>query len=167
MSKILPIGYTETKMGRDMAVFFFIVATAVSVILVKSGMEIKNTVFLFCGAAVLAFLFILTDVSTNKKNKEQIAHMKKMLACPSVVGNVVEIKKYHRGLGGKLKEIKPDDIIAYKNCVYKIIASCINAENNEIIVESEIYVNNPKRFLKGNRVRVYYSSDNEYWIDVN
>lgn len=166
MSKIKPIGYSETKMGKGMAIFLVIFVTILSIVLVSSGMDIKYTIYLFAVAGGLSILFILSDLSSNKKNKAKIMHMEKMLKCPSLVGSVVEVKKYYHGLNGKLKEIKPGIYVKSKHCVYTIIASFINDENNEVIVESKPYATSPKEYLKDNRVIIHYSTDNEYWIDV-
>lgn len=167
MSKILPIGYSETKMGRGLAIFFLIFATVLSIILVSSGMEMKYTLYLFGVAAVLGILFVLTDLSSNKKNKKRIIHMEKMLKCPYVVGTVVEVKKYYYGLNGKLKEIKPGFYVKSSRCAYTIIASFLDDENNEVLVESKPYATSPKEYLENNRVKIYYSIDNEFWIDVD
>lgn len=167
MSKILPIGYSETKMGRGIAIFFLIFATILSIILVSSGMEIKYTIYLFGVAAGLSILFVLTDLSSNKNNKTRICHMEKMLKCPYVEGTVVEVKRYYYGLNGKLKEIKPGIYVKSKDCAYTIIASFFDDENNEVLVESEPYATSPKEYLESNRVNIHYSTDNEYWIDVN
>lgn len=167
MSKILPIGYSETKMGRDLAIFFLIFATILSIILVNGGMEIKYTIYLLGVAVGLGVLFVFTDLYSNKKNKTRIIHMEKMLKCPYVVGTVVEVKKYYYGLNGKLKEIKPGYYIKSKNCAYTIIATFCDDENNEVLVESKPYATSPKGYLESNRVKIYYSADNEFWIDVN
>lgn len=167
MSKVVPIGYSETKMGRGIAIFFLIFVVAVSVILVNSGMGIKYAVYLFAGAAVFSVLFIIADLSSNKKHRERITHMEKMLKCPYVTGSVIEVKKYYRGLNGKIKEIKPGLYIKAKDCAYTIRASFIDADNNEILVESKPYALNPERMLESNKVRIYYSTANEFWIDIN
>lgn len=166
MNKILPIGYSETKMGRGVAIFFLVFASILSLILVSSGMEIKYTIYILGVAAVLGFLFLLTDFSTNKKNRTQIIHMEKMLKCPYVEGTVVEVKKYYYGLNRKLKEIKPGYYVKSKDCAYTIIASFFDAANNEVLVESKPYATNPKEYLKRNKVKIHYSTENEYWIDM-
>lgn len=167
MNEILPIGYSETKMGRGITIFFLTFAAILSVILVCSGMEIKYAIYLLGVAAGLGILFVLTDLFTNKNNKTRILHMEKMLKCPYVVGTVVEVKKYYYGLNGKLKEIKPGYYIKSKDCAYTIIASFIDHENNEVLVESKPYATSPKEYLENNRVNIHYSTDNEFWIDVN
>lgn len=167
MSKILPIGYCETKMGRDIAIFFMIFATVLSIILVNSGMEINNTFYLFGVAAGLGILFVLIDLYLNKNNKIRIMHMEKMLKCPYAVGTVVEVKKYYYGLNGILKEIKNGYYIKSKHCAYTIIASFFDDENNEVLVESKPYATSPKGYLESNRVKIHYSTDKEFWIDIN
>lgn len=166
LKKMLPIGYNETKMGRGIAIFFMIIATILSIILVNSGMKIKYTIYLFGVAVGLGFLFVLTDLYSNKNNKTKIIHMEKMLKCPYAVGTVVEVKKYYYGLKGKLKEIKPGHYIKSKYCAYTIIASFIDDDNNEVLVESEPYATSPEGYLKNNRVNIHYSTDNEFWIDI-
>lgn len=167
MNKILPIGYSETKLGRDIAILFLGFATVLSIILVSGGMEIKYTIYLFGVAAVLGILFVLLDLSSNKKNKTRIIHMEKMLKCPYVVGTVVEVKQYYYGLRGKLKEIKPGYYYKAKDCAYTIIALFWDDDNNEVLVESKPYATKPKECLESNRVHIHYSTDNEFWIDVN
>jgi len=61
MSKILPIEFRETKIGRTIAVFFVVLAAILSVQLVNSGMEIKYTAFIFAGAIVFARGVNFTD----------------------------------------------------------------------------------------------------------
>lgn len=165
MSKILPIGYSETKLGRGIAIFFLIFATVLSIVFISSGMEMKYTLYVFGVAAGLGILFVLTDFSSNKNNKTKILHMEKMLTCPYVVGTVVEIKRYYYGLNGKIKEIKPGYYVKSKDCAYTIIASFCDDENNEVLVESKPYATNPKGYLESNRVNIHYSTDNEFWID--
>lgn len=167
MSKLLPIGYNETKTGKGIAVFFLIFASVLSIILVNSGMEIKYTLYLFGVAAGLGILFVLTDISTNKINKTRIIYMEKMLKCPYAVGTVVEVKKYYYGLNGKIKEIKPGYYVKSKHCAYTIIATFVDDKNNEVLVESKPYATSPKGYLENNRVKIHYSTDNEFWIDVN
>lgn len=167
MSKILPIGYSKTKMGRGIAIIFLIFAAVLSIVLVNGGMEIKYAIYLFGVAAGLGILFVLTDLCANKNNKIRITYMEKMLKCSYAVGTVVEVKRYYYGLNGKLKEIKPGIYVKSKHCAYTIIASFFDTENNEVLVESKPYATNPKGYLENNRVKIYYSTDNEFWIDVN
>jgi len=164
MSKISPIGYSETKLGRGIAVFFIIFAAILSIILVSSGMDIKYIIYLFGVAVGLSILFVLTDIYSNKTRN---SHMEKMLKCPYVEGTVVEVKKYYRGLNRKLIEIKPGFYIKSKDSVYTIIASFIDENNNEVVVESKPYAHSPEGYLESKKVNIHYSTDNEYWIDVN
>lgn len=167
MSKITPIGYSKRKMGRDIAIFFLVLAAILSVILVNNGMDIIYIAYLFAGTVALGIAFILTDVFFNKNNNAKVEHMEKMLKCPYVVGSIVEVKKYYRRLDGNIVDIKPGVYVKSKDSVYKIFATFINTDNDEILVESEPYVSIPQKVLKSKRVKIYYSLDNEYWIDIN
>lgn len=140
MSKIVPIGYSKKTLGRDVAIFFLILVTILSVILVNNGMDIIYIAYLFAGAIVLGIVFILTDVLFNKNNNTKIEHMEKMLKHPYVVGSIVEVRKYYRRLDGNIVDIKPGFYVKAKDSAYKIFASFNNSENEEILVESEAFV---------------------------
>ena len=88
-----------------------------------------------------------------------------MLECPSVKGEIREIKKSPYFLG-KVHEELNDKNKRYNHYAYQIVAAFYDNENKiEKLISSEPYARDPRVFISGNTVRIHYSSDGNYWID--
>ena len=116
---------------------------------------------------VLALLCIVSDVTSNAKNKKKIAHRKAMLSCPKVRGKVVQVKRNPYFFGREFKET-PNVYTKGNNTVYRIVASvCIPTTGEETLVTSEAYSRTVDSFVSDGFVDVYYSSRGEYWIELS
>jgi hypothetical protein len=90
MNKINPIGYSKKSMGIFLAVAIAVGTLLLTFLLVKGGANFSDMKYFCIIAGVLALLCVISDFTTNRKNKTKIAHMQYMLSCPSVAGEVSE-----------------------------------------------------------------------------
>ncbi|MBQ7767186.1 MAG: hypothetical protein IJ397_10125 [Lachnospiraceae bacterium] len=162
-----PIGYSRKSIGIFLAVAICVGAGALMAIFVSSGATFSDIKYFGIVAGVLAILCIISDITSNIKNKKKIAHRKIMLSCPKTRGKVVEVKRNPYFFGKELKEnlnINPMG----KNVVYRIAASVCNpSTGEEVIVTSEPYGRMADSFIKDGYVDVHYSSNGEYWIELS
>lgn len=120
-------------------------------------------------AVVLALLCILSDVTTNRKNKKRIMHREYMLSCPCAKGEVIEIKRIPFYFGKEFSAQSFPKIPVYhtgKHAVYRIVVlfeSPITGREEKIV--SEKYSWSVESYIKEKRVNVHYSSNGEYWIE--
>ena len=165
MKKLNPIGYSKSSVGTGFGVFIIVFGIVLMAIIVKNGASAADAKYLMIGAAVLAVLFGLIDFTSNLKNSKKISYMNDMLECPSVKGEIREIKKSPYFLG-KIHENLNDKNQRYNHYAYQIIAAFYDNESkNEKLIKSEPYARDPRVFISGNTVRIHYSSDGNYWID--
>lgn len=165
MKMIRPIGYSKSKIGTEFSVVLLIIATVIAVLLVKGGAAWKDAKYIIIGGAVLAVIFVLSDITSNFRNSKKIAHMNEMLQAPSVKGEIKEIRRAVYFMG-KLRAVDENEHISYKHYVYRIVAVFRDeADGAEKTVISEPYARDPKIFLSGNNVEIHYSADGAYWIE--
>lgn len=159
---IRPIGYSKSKVGTCFSIFFMTVAAVIAALLVKGGADWSDAKYIIIGGAVLAVFFILSDVTTNLKNRKNILHMNEMLQAPYVKGEIKEIRKSAYVMG-KLRTYNEN--VRYKHYVYQIVVIFSDEEGNEKTVISEPYSRDPQIFLNGNSVNIHCSSDGVHWIE--
>ena len=162
-----PIGYSRKSIGIFLAVAICVGAGALMAIFVSSGATFSDIKYFGIVAGVLAILCIISDITSNIKNKKKIAHRKTMLSCPKVRGKVVEVKRNPYFFGKEFKE-NPHINPMGRNVVHRIVASVCNpSTGEEILVMSEPYGRNVNPFIKDGYVDVYYSQNGEYWIELS
>ena len=160
------MGYGKSSLGTCFGVFIILGGVWLTTTLVKSGADMADAKYILIVAAVLAFLFILMDLTNNVKNRKNIEHMHRMLEYPTVKGKITEVKKYRYNLGVR-EEIAPDNY-RYHSCVYRIIASFYDEKNGcEKRITSELYARDPRRWTLSDRVDIHYSPNGEYWIELD
>lgn len=166
MNKIIPIGYSKKNMGIFLAVAIAVGTLLLIFLLVKSGADFSDMKYFCIIAGVLALLCVISDFSTNRTNKTKIAYMQYMLSCPSVTGEVSEIKRIPYYFGREFKENRIFSAMGH-NVVYRLVVSFHSpVTNKEEIVVSEPYGRNVVPYVKDNNVAVHYSQDGEYWIEI-
>lgn len=162
-----PIGYSRKSIGIFLAVAICIGAGALMAIFVSSGAKFSDIKYFGIVACVLAILCIISDITTNIKNKKKITHRKIMLSCPKTRGKVVEVKRNPYFFGKELKE-SPHINPMGQNVVYRIVASVCNpSTGEEILVTSEPYGRNISHFIQDGYVDVHYAQNGEYWIELS
>lgn len=162
-----PIGYARKSIGIFLAVAVCVGAGVLMAIFVSSGATFSDIKYLGIVAGIIAFLCILSDITSNLKNKKKIAHMKQMLSCPKVKGKVVEVKRNPYFFGREWKE-NPHINPMGKNVVFRIVASVCNpSTGDDVIVTSEPYSRNVDSFIEDGYVNIHYSPNGEYWVDLS
>lgn len=162
-----PIGYSRISIGTFLAVAICVGTGVLIAILIGSGATFSDVKYFGIVAGILAFLCIISDLTSNIKNKKKIAHRKTMLSCPKVQGKVIEVKRNPYFFGRELKE-NPHINPMGKNVVFRIAASVCNpSTGEEVQVTSEPYSRNVDSFVKDGYVDVHYSSNGEYWIELS
>ena len=165
MKMIRPIGYSKIRIGTEFSAIVLIIATVIAVLLVKGGAAWEDAKYIIIGGAVLAVVFVLSDITSNLKNSNKIAHMNEMLQAPFIKGEIKEIRRAVYFMG-KLRVVDPNAHISYKHYVYLIVAVFHDDTGEaEKTVISEPYARDPKIFLSGNNVEIHYSADGAYWIE--
>lgn len=97
---------------------------------------------------------------------KNILHMEYMLECSAVKGEVVEIRRIPFYFG-KEPPNHPHIYLMGKNVVYRIVVSFENpATGMEEKVVSEKYGRNVDLYIKEKCVKVQYSPNREYWIEI-
>ena len=164
---MIPIGYARKSIGTFFAVAICIGTGVLISIFVSSGATFSDVKYFGIVAGGLALLCILSDITSNLKNKKRIAHMKRMLSCPSIRGKVVEVKRIPYFFGREVKE-NPRINAMGKHVVFRIVASVCNpSTGEEELVTSEPYSRNVDAYMKDGYVNVHYSQNGEYWIDIS
>ncbi len=166
MNKIIPIGYSKKNMGIFLAVAIAVGTLLLTFLLVKSGADFSDMKYFCIIAGVLALLCVISDFTTNRTNKTKIAYMHYLLSCPSVTGDVSEIKRIPYYFGREFKENRIFSAMGH-NVVYRLVVSFHSpVTDKEEIVVSEPYGRNVASYVKDNNVTVHYSQDGEYWIEI-
>ena len=166
MTQMTPIGYEKNSLGTCFGVFIILGGVWLTTTLVKSGADLSDIKHIMIGVAILAFLFILMDLTNNVKNRRNIEHMHRMLEYPTVKGKIAEVKRYRRNFG-TCEEITPDNH-RYRKLVYSVVASFYDEKNGcEKKIVSELYARDPRRWTLSDRVDIHYSPDGEYWIELD
>lgn len=164
---MLPINYSKKTIGLSLAVAICIGAGVLMAIFLSSGATFSDIKFFGIAALILALLCIVSDITSNTKNKKKIAHRKAMLSCPKVRGKVVEVKRNPYFFGREFKET-PNVYTKGKNTVYRIVAAVCNpVSGEETLVTSEAYGSNVDSFIIDGFVDVHYSTNGEYWIELS
>lgn len=166
MKKIKPMGYERTSMGVFLAIAIVIGAVFIMTMLVGNGASLADMKIFGFAAAILAILCILSDVTTNRKRKQNIMHMEYMLFCPAVKGEVQEIRRIPYYIG---KEYPNDPLYQYEemHVIYRIVVSFQDpATGTEKTIVSEKYRRNVEPYIKDRSVKVHYSPNQEYWIEI-
>lgn len=166
MNKIIPIGYSKKNMGIFLAVAIAVGTLLLTFLLVKSGADFSDMKYFCITAGVLVLLCVISDFTMNRKNKTKIAHMQYMLSCPSVKGEISEIKRIPYYFGREFKENRIFSAMGH-NVVYRLAVSFHSpVTDKEEIVVSEPYSRNVDSYVNDNNVAVHYSQDGEYWIEI-
>lgn len=164
---MIPIGYSRKSIGTFLAIAICVGAGALMAIFVSSGAMSLDIKYFGIVAGVLAILCIISDITSNIKNKKKIAHRKTMLSCPKTRGKVVEVKRNPYFFGRELKE-NPHINPMGKNVVHRIVVSVCNpSTGEEVLVTSEPYDRRVDSFIKDGYVDVYYAQNGEYWIELS
>lgn len=162
-----PIGYTRKNTGTFLAIAICVGASVLISMFVSNGAKFSDVKYLGIMAAILALFCILSDITSNFKNKKKIAYMKQMLSCPKTQGQVIDVKRIPYFFGREMKE-NPHIYPMGKNVVFRIVASVYNASTGEeVMVTSEPYSQNVDSYIKDGYVNVHYSPNGEYWIDIS
>lgn len=162
-----PIGYSRKSIGIFLAIAICIGAGALMAIFISSGATFSDVKYLGIVAGVLALLCIISDISSNIKNKKKITHRKTMLSCPKTRGKVVEVKRKPYFFGREFKE-NPHINPMGKNVVFRIVVSVCNpSTGEEVLVTSEPYDRRVDSFIKDGYVDVHYTPNGEYWIELS
>lgn len=162
-----PIGYSRKSIGIFLAIAICVGAGALIVIFVSGGATFSDIKYFGIIAGVLAFFCIISDITSNIKNRKKILHRKTMLSYPKTRGKVVEVKCNPYFFGREFKE-NPHINPMGKNVVHRIVASVCNpSTGEEILVTSEPYGRRVDPFIKDGYVDVHYSSNGEYWIELS
>lgn len=170
MKKITPIGYSKSSICKSISIGIIIFSALLILPSTQNGSTIGNLKYFVIFAAVLAMLFFMSDVVSNRKNAKKIEHMEYLLTCPSVKGEVIEIKKIPRLLGKEFTDIPQTKVKVYipaKRAAYRVYARFHNpiTDMDEIAI-SESYTVRVKSEIKDNSVDVHYSPNGETWIEV-
>lgn len=169
-NKIKPIGYERKSIGTSIAVVIFILSILLMGILTLNGAILADLIWRLVADILLAALFILSDYTSNRKNRANIEHMNYMLTCPYVIGRVVEIRHIPYFFGkerpdyGKNSKIKV--YVLEKNMVHRIVVEYVNPlTNNKDETVSPAYATNPEHFLEEGSVKVHYAPDGKVWVN--
>lgn len=166
MNKIIPMGYSKKSMRIFLAVAIAVGTLLLTFLFVKGGADFSDMKYFCMIAGVLALLCVVSDVTTNRKNKTKIIHMQYMLSCPSVTGEVSEIKRIPYYFGREFKENRVFHAMGH-NVVYRLVVSFHSpVTDKEEMVVSEPYGTNVASYVKDNKVAVHYSKDGEYWVEI-
>lgn len=170
MKRITPIGYSKSSLGISISVFIAAGSALLILVMLRSGASFSDMKYFAVIAAILAVLFFVSNVTSNRKNAEKIKRMEYMLSCPSVKGEVIEIKSIPYFLGREITNMPQTKVKIYikaKHRVYRICAKFHNplTDTDEIAV-SEIYSILVKSEIRNNSVDVHYSMDGDIWIEV-
>ena len=71
MSAIIPMGYTRKRIGVFLAIVVVVGAGASISVFLVNGASFADVKYLCIGAIVLALLCVLSDVTTNLRNKKK------------------------------------------------------------------------------------------------
>lgn len=166
MDQVVPIGYATTRMGTFLAGAVAGGTGLLTWLFVRSGADIADLKYFCMGAAVLMLLCVLSDVTKNRKNRRNIAHMESMLSCPSVAGEVREIKRIPYYFGREFRE-DPKVYAKESNVVYRVVAAIQSpVTGKEEIVISQPYSRKIDKYIRSNTVTVHYAQDGQYWIEL-
>lgn len=166
MSKITPIGYSRKRIGVFQAIAIVMAAVFLMSMFVMSGASFADIKYFGIVAVVLSLLCIFSDVTSNMKNRKKILHMEYMLSCPVVKGAVIEVRRIPFYFGKEFPN-HPHIYPMGKNVVYRIVVSFENPVTGmEEKVVSEKYGRNVDLYIKEKCVKVHYSPNGEYWIEI-
>lgn len=164
MSKLVPIGY-EKSSGTGFAVFFIAVAAGITALLIRGGVPVMDIIAIPVGGAVMGGLMIVSSITTNRKNRGKIEHKEYMLSCPYAWGQYIETRVYRKGIEDYV-DITDQNTRASRY-YYRVRARFVHPETlEEITVASELYARRPEWEMKLDRVKVHYSPEGKYWIDL-
>jgi hypothetical protein len=167
MMQMKPIGYGKSTLGISFGIFILLGGAGLTTMFLKSGAEFSDVKYFVIGAGVLAFLFIMTDITKNLKNAQNIEHMQKMLKYPAVMGKITEIKKYRDKLSGR-EEIPVGDYNRYRHLVFRAVITFYDEKSGcEKQILSHFYARDPRRWTKSDQAAVHYSPNGEYWIELD
>lgn len=166
MNQVVPMGYAKTRMGTSLAVVIATGTGLLTWLFVKNGAAFSDVKYFCMVAAALILVCVFSDVTKNRKCRTRISHMQFMLSCPSVVGEVREIKRISYFFGRELRE-NPKVYAKGRNVVYRIVAVFHSpVTGQEEVVVSEPYSCNIAAAVQNHTVAVHYSKDGQYWIEL-
>lgn len=170
MNRIKPIGYSKRNLGVTISILIVVFSTILTISMIKSGASFWDIIYYVVFAAILAILFFNYDVINNRRNSNKIKRMEYLLSCPSVKGEIIELKQIPYFFGKEITNMPQTKLKVYikeKNVVYRICAKFHNplTDMDEIAV-SEIYNVHVKNEIKNNTVDIHYSPDGDIWVEV-
>ena len=169
--KNAPIGYYKRNIGKTISIMVILFSVALILPMALSGATFVNLEYFVIFVVAISILAFMSDVVTNRKNAEKIKRMEYLLSCPSVKGEVIEIKSIPYFFGKEITNMSKTKVKLYipaKNVAYRICARFNNpVTGEEEIAVSEIYSIAKIKEIKNNTVLVHYSSDGEVWIEVS
>lgn len=163
MKGLIPHGYGSVRGGTICATFLSLwSAFLISRFIGYPGGREACTYF-GISACALAFLFVLSDVTTNLKRRRRNKHMHEMLQQPYVYGRIVAITPVHKRTH---REIKEEELrtVRGRDTLYTMTVEYDDPVSGEPrTVTSEPYFYNLNVCLKGKRVEVHYNSAGDAW----
>lgn len=170
MKRITPIGYSQSSMGKALSVITIVLGALIIFGLVQGGASVFVMLIPTIVTLILAVVFWLADGYANKTNRSKIEHMEYMLSCPSVKGELVELKVIPYFFGREIENPPKTNAKVYINAkhrVYRIVASFHSPITNiEETVVSPSYDTSVMRIKENGSINVHYTPDGEYWIEV-
>lgn len=168
--KNAPIGYYKRSIGKTLSIIVILFSMALILPMALTGATFVNLEYFVIFVAVISILAFMSDVVTNQKKAKKIKRMEYLLSCPSVKGEVIEIKRIPYYFGKEITDMPKTRVKVYipaKNVVYRICARFHNpVTDEEEIAISEIYNIVVIKEIKNNTVVVHYSPDGDIWIEV-
>lgn len=162
MKKNVPYKCQKKVFSPEIAAIPFVVAVILAGMMIGIGMPVKETIVFFIFAFVIDFLQHLSVVKSNAVNRKTIEHYEKMIACPYVQGEVLGCIKYSTG-GHELS----DQSIRIKHPWYRLQVAFEDPKTGEKkTIRSELYAASQYESLNVKKVRVHYSDDGQYLVDL-
>lgn len=170
MKRITPIGYSQSSMGKALSVITIILGALIIFGLVQAGASVSVMLIPAIVTVILAAVFRIADGYANKKNRSRIEYMEYMLSCPSVNGELVELKEIPYFFGREIEDPPKTNAKVYingKHRVYRIVASFyspVTGRKEKAISASYNY--SVMRIKEKGSISVHYTPDGEYWIEA-
>lgn len=165
MKRFIPYGYGNARGGTVCAILIMLWSAFLIIRFVGYPGGREACTYFGITAGTLAFLFILSDITTNMKNRSKNKHMVDMLRQPYVYGRILAVTPIHKYTR---KEIKKEELISVrgKDTLYTLTVEYDDPISGEPrTVTSEPYFQNMDVHLSGRRVEVHYNSEGDIWVE--
>lgn len=165
MKRRIPVGYGSASGGRGLAVFFLLWAGFLISRFYRFEGGREACKYIAAVAGILALLCILSDVTTNLKNRRKNRYMHDMLHAPYVVGEVTAVLPVHYRTHKVLSE-EERRVTRAKYIRYVMQVTYQDPISGEpCTLTTEPYTDNPDAFLSGRRTEVHYNLDGHRWAE--